>query len=486
MLLGLAATRHHASVIFRREFPLHRSLIERSREIFNSAVVDRLHDRYNESLHRWSFSDGRMIEFGAMEHEADKENWRGRPHDLYCFDEVTQITESQYRFVTAWCRSHRPDQRCRIIATGNPPTTTEGEWVIRYWAPWLDESYPRPAEPGELRWFARLNDKDVECKNGEPFEFTHKNGTKEIVRPRSRSFIPARLEDNPILEARGYRAVLQGLPEPLRSQALYGDWKVGLTDDAWQVIPTAWLRAAVERWKASGGPLAGQRMTAIGVDVAHGGAAQTVLQPRYGNWFAMPLKFPGHQTQTGPDVAALVVKHHEAGADINVDAQGYGASACEFLQSYGWLRATVRPINEESKTTLYDKTGRFKFGSLRSAMFWKLREALDPQQGDNLCIPPDRELFTELCAARYEVKASGIQVEPKDAIKERTGKTCDSADALLYAHWISVGGMVPSAAMHEAADKEIAKHPHARWWEDNPKTMHGARRGMYGRGEDEE
>ena len=486
LLLGLAVTRHHSSVIFRREFPLHRALIERSREIFNSAAIDRLHDRYNESLHRWAFTDGKMIEFGAMEHEADKENWRGRPHDFYGFDECTQITESQFRFVTAWCRSHRTGQRCRIIATGNPPTSVEGEWVIRYWAPWLDETYPRPAEPGEIRWFARLNDRDVECHNGDPFEFKHKGGMIETVRPRSRSFIPARLEDNPILEARGYRAVLQALPEPLRSQALYGDWKIGLTDDAWQVVPTAWYRAAVERWKKAGGPMPGQRMTAMGVDVAHGGQAQTVIVPRYGNWFAPPIKFPGAETKDGPAVAQIVVKHHEAGADINIDAQGYGASACEFLQSYTWLHATVRPINEESKSTLYDKTGRFKFASLRSAMFWKLREALDPENGDNLMLPPDREMMADICAPRYSIRASGILVEPKDDIKERTGRTLDVGDALIYCHWISVGGMVPSPDLMEAADKAIAKTPHNRWWETMPAQVNGTRRGMYGRGGEEE
>jgi hypothetical protein len=29
------------------------------------------------------------------------------------------------------------------------------------------------------------------------------------------------------------------MPEPLRSQMLYGDFTVGAEDDAWQVIPSA-------------------------------------------------------------------------------------------------------------------------------------------------------------------------------------------------------------------------------------------------------
>ena len=34
-------------------------------------------------------------------------------------------------------------------------------------------------------------------------------------------------------------ATLQSLPEPLRSQMLYGDFNAGTEDDSMQVIPTA-------------------------------------------------------------------------------------------------------------------------------------------------------------------------------------------------------------------------------------------------------
>jgi hypothetical protein len=34
----------------------------------------------------------------------------------------------------------------------------EGLWVIKHWAPWLDPLHPRPARPGELRWFTTGSD----------------------------------------------------------------------------------------------------------------------------------------------------------------------------------------------------------------------------------------------------------------------------------------------------------------------------------------
>jgi hypothetical protein len=75
---------------------------------------------------------------------------------------------------------------------------------------------------------------------------------------------------------------------------------------------------------------------------------------------------------------------------------------------------------------------------MRSAMYWKFREALDPENGDNLALPPDQELLADLTAAHFEVRASGIHIEPKNPdIKKRLGRSPDCADAICLAHWQS-------------------------------------------------
>jgi len=88
-----------------------------------------------------------------------------------------------------------------------------------------------------------VDGKEVERKDNTPF--VHNSG---MIRPKSRTFIPARLLDNPYLTTTGYGDTLQALPEPLRSHVLYGDFSIGRQDEAWQVIPTAWIRAAQDRW----------------------------------------------------------------------------------------------------------------------------------------------------------------------------------------------------------------------------------------------
>jgi hypothetical protein len=211
LLLGVALDHTH-SIIYRREYDQLRSMIDRSRVIYRDG-------RFNGQEKQWRFSNGKTIEFGSVQYEWDVEKYQGRPHDLIGFDEITHFSETQYRFLLGWLRTTNPHQRTRVIATGNPPITRDGEWVKDYWSPWLKRDHPNPALPGELRWFAVIDGEDAEVRGPQPF--TH-NG--ERITPRSRTFIPARLEDNPLLDRTDYRARLQALPEPLRSQLLYGDF----------------------------------------------------------------------------------------------------------------------------------------------------------------------------------------------------------------------------------------------------------------------
>src|SRR5262249_20949364 len=135
----------------------------------------------------------------------------------------------------------------------------------------------------------------------------------------------ARVTDNPDLMRTGYAAQLQALPEPLRSQLLEGDFRAGVQDDPWQVMPTAWVEAAMARWRP--GPPAGVRLSAVGVDVARGGKDQTVLVKRYGEWFDLKA-YPGKRTPDGESVALLVQEaiRDNSSALVCIDALGVGSS----------------------------------------------------------------------------------------------------------------------------------------------------------------
>lgn len=419
MLLGLALSpAHHKSIIFRREYPQLKALIDRSKELIGTQA------RWNGQENTWRWGDGRILEFGAVQYTDDVRKYQGRPHDLVCFDELPNFDERQYLFLRGWARTTNPRVRVRTVSAGNPPTSTEGEWVIKRWAAWLDGQHPNPAQPGELRWYATLDGKDTEVESKEPFE--HKG---ETITPQSRTFIPARLSDNPHLASTAYGAQLQNLPEPLRSQLLYGDFTVGVEDDMWQVIPTDWVRQAQARWESRGayerGPL-----TAVGVDVARGGKDKTVLFRRYGEWFDTPDTYPGSATPNGATAAGLVATAlmGEPGAYANVDVIGVGSSAYDSCAELG---LNALPVNFAQATANLDRTCTMRFVNMRAYAYWSLREALDPEKGDGLALPPDNELLADLCSARWAMRVSGVQIESKDDIKARLGRSPDKGDACV-------------------------------------------------------
>ena len=269
LLLGCALTRHWRSVIFRREYAELKGIRERAQELYEDI------GRFNGQLELWRITDGEhkgvRIEFGACQNLGDERKFQGRPHDLKAFDEITQFTEEQFRFLITWNRTSRIGQRSRVIATGNPPVNSEGRWVVDYWAPWLDPRHPNPAKEGELRYFITVPlgtisfvyadsgepvegfsrevlGHDIEVPDSRPIRIVEDGEEPDVAEPKSRTFIRARVEDNPRLMETGYRRTLQGLPEPLRSRMLRGDFGVGEEDNVWQVIPTDWVLQAQARW----------------------------------------------------------------------------------------------------------------------------------------------------------------------------------------------------------------------------------------------
>ncbi len=139
--------------------------------------------------------DGRTLEFFAAHQPGDEQRRQGQPVDLLVVDEAAQFLWSQIRLMMGWVRSTDPNQRCRTVLASNPPLSSEGAWMVEEFAPWLDPSHPNPAQPGELRWF--ISDevgKTQEVDSPEPVEVDG-----HMVRPQSRTFIPAGLKDNPFL-----------------------------------------------------------------------------------------------------------------------------------------------------------------------------------------------------------------------------------------------------------------------------------------------
>ena len=461
LLLGLALTAHEKSVLFRRQSSDLDGLWDRLMEV--AAPIQTASDSARKRLRT---SDGRVIEGGHLEKPRSELSWQGRAHDFIGFDEGAQITPAKMVFVMGWLRSVS-GHRCRAVIATNPPMGGDGAYLMDWFAPWLDPIHPDKAEPGELR-YAYFEGQGEEIKTvwvdeakvkinprtGGHF-VTLRGKAKEV---RSRTFIPSRLDDNPYLRDTSYRAQIDSLPEPMRSQLLEGDFLAGKQDHAWQVIPTAWVYAAQDRWKqhrrthGKGRP----RMIALSADAAMGGADDVTLASLCAPaFFEEVITIPGRQVQDGPTLAGHMIKARRDGADLSIDMTGgWGASARDHIQTHHQIG--VAGIIASEKSGGVAKGNRLGFANKRAELWWRFREALEPGSGEELMLPPDTRLTAELTAPRYEIRGTSILVEAKQEIRKRLGSSTDRADAVLQA-WSRRGAKPvvlpkPAETWHDSAE----------------------------------
>lgn len=421
-LLGLALTQHKRSLIMRRQYTDLSALTEElikfngTRSGFNGSAPPSLRT-----------DDGRLIEFGAAAHAGDEQRFQGQPHDLLGIDEAAQWLESQVRFLMGWVRSTAVGQRTRVVLATNPPLSGEGQWLVTMFRPWLDPQHPNPAKPGELRWYVtdeEGNDKEVDGRG------PHMVGSRS-VNAMSRTFIPAKLSDNPYLANTGYAAKLDALPEPLRSAVRDGNFMAVRSDDAWQVIPSEWIRLAQARWTPR--PPPGQAMTCISLDPAGGGKDAAAIAARYGMWFAHVLTEKGTQTADGRFIGARVLMERRNNCQVVVDVGGgYGSEAVTTLKDN---EAPVIGFRGSDASMGKSIGSGLEFANLRAETWWRFREALDPTSPDPIALPPDAELAADLATPRLNARAMQtrgvIQIESKEDIRDRLGRSPDKGDAVV-------------------------------------------------------
>ena len=414
LLAYLARTQHRHSLLLRRTYPeLKDSLIlETKKRYLNSR-------RYNNTDHEWAWPDEqRRIALRHLQHEDDVHAHRSAQYDFIGLDEGTTFTEFQYVYLLSRLRTTTAGQRTRAVICTNPGG--EGHaWIRRRWAAWLDPNHPRPAMPGELRWYRRDEDgREVECTPDHP----------DAV---SRTFIPSKRTDNPSLSDE-YRKRLSLLPEPLRSMLLNGDWSAEEADAAYQVIPRGWVMAAMARWTDR----RPDAHDAIGVDVAEGGDDDTCIVPRRDVWFDL-IRIPGRETTAGPDIARRIQAVALVNPEVWIDSVGVGADAVSWSRAAGM---SVYPYDARVKALrnglpYSDRSGVQIMRNLRAAGVWHLRELLDPAYDSQIALPNDTRLLEDLCSYRYLPTQAGIALEEKGRAKQRLGRSPDAGDAVVMAAW---------------------------------------------------
>ena len=422
LLLGLASQEHQRSLLLRRVNKDVSWLVDRMAQILETR------QGYNGQDDRWTMPDGRVIDFSGCQHPGDEQRNKGRPKDFIGFDEASDFLESQVEFIIGWLRTTIKGQRCRIVFATNPPTSVEGEWIVRWFAPWVDPAHPLYPYPGGKPLWTCRGPEDKWLWFEKPGPQIVDGQEKPTI---SRTFIRSGLGDNPDLARTNYRSQLEQMPEELRKRYLKGDFTAGAKDDEFQVIPTDWIRQAQDRWKEHDGEL----MEAVGIDVAQGGEDYTVMAPRWKgksvrHWVDKLRKWKGSETPDGATVAGLFVSLQRHAAQANIDmGGGWGGSTFEKLREAEMSVFGFVPSGASGSRT---RDGKLGFKNLRAEATWKLREMLDPSNDEKVALPPDAQLRADLACYRWKLMSGGIiQVESKDDIRKRIGRSPDDGDAVI-------------------------------------------------------
>lgn len=223
------------------------------------------------------------------------------------------------------------------------------------------------------------------------------------------------------------------------NSALYQNHVMGefCADDEDAVIPLRWVEAAQARWREwdKAGRPDTEGIRTVGVDVARSGLDKSGAAVRHGNVITRIVTWAKADTmETTGKVRGIM--ETEPDATAIVDVIGIGAGVYDRLREQG---TKADPFNAGRRTTRKDKTGQFFLFNQRSWGWWNLREALE-MPGSEVCLPPDDELAGDLTALHWKITSDGkIQVESKDDVRKRIGRSTDKGDMVMQAFTASAG-----------------------------------------------
>lgn len=460
LLIGAALTKHKNSLIVRRLNAEVEFLVERTEALSGHR------DGYNGQKLRWNMPDGRLVQYGGCQYPGDEKKYKGERKSLIGVDEASEFLEGQIDYLLGWLGSPNPGQHCQLILATNPPMTAEGQWLVKWFSPWLDKRHPLYPQPyGKLLWYWRTDDGNFEWHIEKPAPRINER-TGQPYDALSRTFIRSSLANNPDYAAsKQYSNRLANMAKSMRHVA-EGDFTAGMEDDDFQVIPTEWIMAAQARWKPDG--FRGSSMSAMALDPAGGGRDSAELACRYGGWYAPLISAQGEETADGSSTAAMVTKHRKDGCPIVVDVGGGYASGVIVRFKDNEMPYLRFDGGEGSSAKAKDGHG---FANKRAEAWWKFREELDPDQegGSAIALPPDQELLADLVAPRWTIKTRGYVLESKDDIRKRLGRSPGKGDAVCMC--LHFGN---KAAASRAAGFSSGREPQVL-------TSRNAARQMYGR-----
>ena len=188
---------------------------------------------------RWTFPAESSITMAHLQLEKHLYDWDGSQIPYIGFDELIHFTEKQFFYMLSRNRS-MCGVKPYVRATTNPDAESWVADLIQWW--WDEETgYPIPERSGQIRWFYRVNSELRWYATMKSAAKANPALARRGIRPKSLTFIPAQVYDNPVLLERNpeYLGSLYALPNIERQRLLEGNWLVRAT--AGEVFDRAWF-----------------------------------------------------------------------------------------------------------------------------------------------------------------------------------------------------------------------------------------------------
>jgi predicted phage terminase large subunit-like protein len=210
----------YGAVLFRRSYPQimqKGGLWDTARRVFPARQ-----GRPVQSRMEYEFPSKATIQFRHLQNDKDLEDWDGAQIPLIGIDQAEHWPENQFFYLLARARTDC-GVRPRLYATCNPNPRSFLRTFLDWW---IDPKtgIAIPERSGVVRWFQRVEDKAIWGDSRE--EVIAKCG--EWADPKSFTFIPATVYDNPILLKANpeYLSNLKALDRISRERLLGGNWNV--------------------------------------------------------------------------------------------------------------------------------------------------------------------------------------------------------------------------------------------------------------------
>ncbi len=360
---------------------------------------------WNRSEKIITLINGSKIRYGGKgDRPDDWQKWMSGEYGWIAIDQAEEFTELEYRMLSTRLRLNIPNIKYFFLLSCNPNIG------------WIKER------------FIETNYKD-------------------------HIFVPALPEDNLENLPAGYiERMEQILTVKQRAALLKGDWEaIGEPDNVYTYLK---IQQAAKRRRIAEMPIE------IGCDVARSGDDESIIILREGLKLRIYSQAQGHDLMRTcgeiwrccQDIIIPRWKDKLTVITIKVDADGLGAGVVDRLREQ---RKEKEILFTEMVLKLLDKKKReelnkcgykikiniieihgsakarepARFKNQRAEIHWGLRELFE-----DLDIPDNRELATQLMAIKYKVNSAGqIEIQPKDEIKKKLGRSPDLAEGIIYA-----------------------------------------------------